>query len=192
MHHKCSVGSLSSPSSSSPSLQSSRLHLNRHLCRHRLCSRTAAGDDRPPHNPHPHPLLLRPSRSCPDLLLVGGITIPPLKICVQSSRPPSFSLLKRFIVVWGGRGRTSSMSSSPLGSFVITSPPSPPRSAASSKPLPDNRRYVACWERSWEGSVRPLAEEDSVLGGRLNRMQQKKKQNIIFLFHVEAQAGPTI
>ena len=105
MHHKCSVGSLSSPSSSSPSLQSSRLHLNRHLCRHRLRSRAAAGDGRPPHNPHPHPLLLRPSRSCSDLLLVGGITIPPLKICVQSSRPPSFSSLKRFIVVGVGRRR---------------------------------------------------------------------------------------
>jgi hypothetical protein len=73
------------------------------------------------------------------------------------------------------------ISSSRIVVVVIASPPSPPRSAASSKPLPDNRRYVACWDRSWEGSVRPLGG-----GGqhprRLNRMQQKKKQHIIFVF----------
>ncbi len=42
---------------------------------------------------------------------------------------------------------------------VITSLTSPPRSAASSKPLPDNRRCVACRGRSWEGDV----HEDSIL-----------------------------
>ncbi len=42
---------------------------------------------------------------------------------------------------------------------VITSPPSPLRSAASSEPLPDNHRYVACLDSSWEGCVC----EDSVL-----------------------------
>jgi len=88
------------------------------------------------------------------------------------TRSPSFSLLKRFIVVWGGRGRTSSMPSSPLGSSSLSSLPHPP---ASSKPLPDNCQYVACWDRSWEGSVCPLGG-----GGQcprhLNRTQQKRSK----------------
>ena len=41
---------------------------------------------------------------------------------------------------------------------VIASPHFPPRSAASSKPLPYNCRYVACRDRSWERDV-----EDSIL-----------------------------
>ena len=135
MHHKRSVGSLSPPSSSSPSLQSLRLQCplrqrrpSPPLCRHCLHSRAAAGDGRLPRRPRPCPrlLLLCPSHSCPDLLLIGGITVPPLKIWVQSSRPPSFSSLERFIVVWGRRGRTSSTSSSPLRSLSLSSLPHPP------------------------------------------------------------------
>ena len=85
-----------------------RLHRRLHR---RLCSRAAAGDGRPPRCPHPHPLLLLLCRGHPDLLLFGGVTDPPLKNRVHSSRSPPlslserppFSLSKRFIVMWVGR-----------------------------------------------------------------------------------------
>ena len=46
------------------------------------------GNGRPPRRPRP--LLLRRSR--PDLLLVGGVTVPPSNIRVHSSLPPPPSL----------------------------------------------------------------------------------------------------
>ena len=59
---------------------------------------------------------------------------------------------------------------------VIASPPSPLRSAASSKPLPDNCWYVAFRDRSWEGDV----HEDRVLK-HPRAMPTKKDKNIILL-----------
>ena len=77
--------------------------LHRRLCRCRLSSRAAASDGRPPRCPSPHPLLLILRRGRPDLLLFGGVTDPPLKNHVHSSRPPPFSLSEKFIVMWAGR-----------------------------------------------------------------------------------------
>ena len=81
---------------------------------------------------------------------------------VSSSESPPFSLSERFIVVWVGWTESDVVDvviSSRIVVVVVASPPSSPRSAASSEPLPDNRRYVACLDSSWEGCVC----EDSVL-----------------------------
>jgi len=131
-----------------------RLHRRLRCCR--LCSRTAAGDGRPPRCSRPHPLLLLLRRGRPDLLLFGGVTDPPLKNRVHSS------LSERFIVMWAGQTESDVIDvviSSRIVVVVIASPPSPPRSAASSEPLLDNCRYIACLDSSWEGCVC----EDSVL-----------------------------
>ena len=176
-HHKRSTGSLSSPSPSSPSSRSSGLRCS--LRRRRplppppppslsyslpRCRRRQTSSE----SPHPHLLLLHRGR--PDLLLVGGVTDPPLKIHIHSSPsppsprpkgPPSPCLKGLLLCGRGGQRRdvVDVVISSWIVVIVIASPPSLPRSAASSEPLPDNRRYVACLDSSWEGCVC----EDSVL-----------------------------
>ena len=141
-HHKRSTGSLSSPSPSSPSSRSSGLRCS--LRRRRplppppppslsyslpRCRRRQTSSE----SPHPHLLLLHRGR--PDLLLVGGVTDPPLKIHIHSSPsppsprpkgPPSPCLKGLLLCGWGGQSRTSSMLSSPLGSLSLSSLPHPP------------------------------------------------------------------
>ena len=65
--------------------------LRRRLRRLRIRSRAAAGDGRPPRRP----LLLLLRRGHPDLLLVGGVTVPPSKIRVHSSHPPPLLLVRK-------------------------------------------------------------------------------------------------
>ena len=125
-------------------------------CR-RLGSSAATGNSGLPRRP----LLLLILRGHPDLLLVGGVTVPPSKIRVHSSHPPPLLLVQKAPLllvrkVYCCVRRTGSdivnvIISSRIAVVIITSPHSPPRSATFSEPLPNNGRYVACLDRSWEG-----------------------------------------